>query len=105
MIDWMMQASPTLASVSVPASSQAPKKRPSVSSWAQAAGVAIGAASPAIIVADSNRRFMVVLPSRIGCSLRELVKAWWSLGAAHGHRLDDVALEDEEQDHDGQATR
>jgi hypothetical protein len=34
MIDWMMQASPTLVVVSVPASSQAPKKRPSVTSWA-----------------------------------------------------------------------
>jgi hypothetical protein len=32
MIDWMMQASPTLVVVSVPASSQAPKKRPSETS-------------------------------------------------------------------------
>jgi hypothetical protein len=32
MIDWMMQASPTLVVVSVPASSHAPKKRPSETS-------------------------------------------------------------------------
>jgi hypothetical protein len=33
MIDWMMQASPVLVVVSVPASSHAPKKRPSETSW------------------------------------------------------------------------
>jgi hypothetical protein len=43
MIDWMMQASPVLVVVSVPASSQAPKKRPSETSWALTPVTAHGA--------------------------------------------------------------
>jgi hypothetical protein len=60
MIDWMMQASPVLVVVSVPASSQAPKKRPSETSWALTPVTAMAPSAVPI-----NRCFMVFLP-RIG---------------------------------------